>query len=135
MHEWNDPPGSCGIWEAQVVLQRSRAQACITTPIRGAVHLKPEAEPYTPCRTTRGSKRASVSKTSKATQAENVLMRALGIVLDDLEGNDDNIAELAEIFESPLREQHIRVIAALFGKEVPPMSDMAAGEQVVVGAA
>ena len=88
-----------------------------------------------PRRTTRGSKRASVSKVGKATQTENVLMRALGVVLEDLEGNDDNIAELAEIFESPLREQHIRVIAALFGKEVPPVCDMVTGESVVMGAA
>ena len=62
-------------------------------------------------------------------------MRALGIVPEDLEGNDDNIAELAEIFDSPLRKYHIRVIATLFGKEVPPVSDMLTGASVVLGVA
>ena len=97
--------------------------------------LRPDAEHFTPRRTTRGSKRALASKLCKATQAENVLMRALGIVPEDLDGNEDNIAELAETFDSPLKEQHIRVIAALFGKEMPPVRDMAAGSSVVLGAA
>lgn len=97
--------------------------------------LRPEAEPYTPRRMTRGSKCAPVTKPTKATQAENVLMRALGLVPEDLEGNKDNVAELAELFDSPLREQHIQVIAALFGKEVPSECDMTTGTTVVVGAA
>ena len=75
----------------------------------------------------------SPASNNKATQAENVLMRTLGIFPEDLEGNDDHITELAEIFESPLREQHIRVIAALFGKEVPPTQAMSSGTTVVVG--
>ncbi|XP_073362417.1 uncharacterized protein [Aegilops tauschii subsp. strangulata] len=54
-------------------------------------------------------------------------MKALGLVPEDLEGNEDTIAELAEIFDSPLREQHVRVIAALFGKEVPPTPDACSG--------
>lgn len=97
--------------------------------------LRPEAEPFTPRRTTRGSKRAPTSKACKATQAESVLMRGLGIVPEDLDGNEENIAELAEIFDSPLREQHIRVIVALFGKEVPPARDLAVGSSTVLGAA
>ena len=70
--------------------------------------LRPEAEPFTPRRATHNAKRAPAGK-SKATQAENVLMRALGLVPEDLDGNDDKIAELAELFDSPLREQHVRV--------------------------
>ena len=58
--------------------------------------LRPDAEPFTPQRATRSAKRAPAAK-SKATQAENVLMRALGLVPEDLDGNDDTIAELAEI--------------------------------------
>lgn len=95
--------------------------------------LRPEAGPFTPRRATRSTKRAPASR-NKATQAENVLMRAVAIVPEDLEGNDDHIAELAELFESPLREQHIRVIAEMFGKEVPPVQDMSSGTTVVVGA-
>ena len=45
-----------------------------------------------------------------------------------------NIAELAEIFDSPLREHHIWVIAALFGKEVPPAHVMSSGTTMVIGA-
>ena len=52
-----------------------------------------------------------------------------------MDGNEENIAELAEIFDSPLKEQPIWVIAALFGKEMPPVRDMAAGSSVVMGAA
>lgn len=62
-------------------------------------------------------------------------MRALGLVPEDLDGNDDKIAELAELFDSPLREQHVRVIAALFGKEVPPAAEMSSGTTVLVGTA
>ena len=66
--------------------------------------LRPEAEPHTPWRATRSSKRAPASKATKATQAENVLIRALGIVPEDLEGNKDIISELVDILDSPLRE-------------------------------
>ena len=31
-------------------------------------------------------------------------MRALGLGPEDIEGNEDSIAELGEIFDSPLRE-------------------------------
>ena len=93
--------------------------------------LRPEAEPFTPRRETRSTRRASTVK-NKATHAENVLMRALGIMPEDLEGNDDHIVELAEIFKSPLREHHIRVIVALFGKEVPPAHEMSSGTAVEV---
>ena len=96
--------------------------------------LRPEAEPYTPRRATRSTKKAPATK-SKATQAENVLMKALGLVPEDLEGNEDTIAELAEIFDSPLREQHVRVIATLFGKEVPPTPDACSGAVEVLSVA
>ena len=58
-------------------------------------------------------------------------MRALDLVPEDLEGNEDSIAELADIFDTPLREQHIKVFAALFGKEVPPACELRAGNMVV----
>ena len=62
-------------------------------------------------------------------------MRALGLVPEDLEGNEDNIVELVEIFDSPLREQHIHVIMALFSKEVPPPWDMGSDMTMVMGEA
>lgn len=57
------------------------------------------------------------------------------MVPEDLEGNEDTIAELAEIFDSPLREQQERVIAALFGKEVPPTPDACSGAVEVLSVA
>lgn len=62
-------------------------------------------------------------------------MRALGLVPEDLDGNADKIVELSELFDSPLREQHVRVIAALFGKEVPSAPEMSSGTTVLVGTA
>lgn len=66
--------------------------------------LRPEAEPYTPRRTTRAAKRAPTAQKGKATPAENVLMRALGLALEDLEVDDAIIDELNVLFDSPLRE-------------------------------
>ena len=68
-------------------------------------------------------------------RAENMLMRVLGLVPEDLEGNEDSIAKLADIFDTPLREQHIKVIAALFGKEVPPACKLRADNTVVASPA
>lgn len=55
----------------------------------------------------------------RATPAENVLLRTLGLVPEDLDVEDAAVQELKALFDSPLREQHVRVIAALFGKEMP----------------
>ncbi|KAE8794045.1 hypothetical protein D1007_31340 [Hordeum vulgare] len=99
------------------------------TPSQGsqASNLRAEAEPFTPRRCTRGSKKLSEHKSNKASQAEDVLMRALGLVPDDLDVDDTVVTELQNIFDSPLRDQHVRVIAALFGKEVPPMDVLEKG--------
>lgn len=48
-----------------------------------------------------------------------MLLRALGLALEDLIADEEAIQELKDLFDSPLREQHVRVIAALFGKTVP----------------
>lgn len=55
----------------------------------------------------------------KATPAENVLLRALGLVPGDLVADDNDVQELNELFYPPLREKHVRIIGALFGKAVP----------------
>ena len=62
-------------------------------------------------------------------------MRALGLVPEDLDGNNDTIAELAKLFNSPLRDHHVRVIAALFGKDVPPAPMMSSGTTVLMSSA
>lgn len=48
--------------------------------------------------------------------AENILLHALGLVPDDLVADDEAIHELKDLFNSLLRDHHVRVIAALFGK-------------------
>lgn len=96
--------------------------------------LRPEAELFTPRHTTRGSRKAATTS-SKAIQAENVLMRALGLAHEDMDVDEGVISDLKELFDSPLREQHVRVIVALFGKEMPTWSEMATEPNAVVGAA
>ena len=56
---------------------------------------------------------------AKATPVENVLLHALGLVPADLVPHEDDVQELNELFDTPLRDQHVCIIAALFGKTVP----------------
>ena len=99
-----------------------------------ASNLRAEVEHFTPRRCTRGSKKLSEHKSCRASQAENVLMRALGLVPDDLDVDDTVVSKLQNIFDSPLRDQHVRVIAALFGKEVPSMDVLEKGSASAVRA-
>lgn len=75
-------------------------------------------DPFTPRRNTR-STATSTPKKSKATAAESVLLKALGIVPDDLAVQDDALGQLRELFDSPIQEPHLKAIAAIFGKSVP----------------
>ncbi|XBI66241.1 hypothetical protein VPH35_045865 [Triticum aestivum] len=84
-----------------------------------AATLRPQTEPFTPRCTTRTMKRLAPACTTKAIPVENMLLRALGLVSEDLTVDDEAVQELKDLFDSPLREQHVRVIAALFGKTVP----------------
>ncbi|XBH64439.1 hypothetical protein VPH35_118202 [Triticum aestivum] len=94
----------------------------LAPPILGEVQastLRVEAEPFTPRRTTRAAKKSAVQAAPRATPAENVLLRMLGLIPEDLEVEDTAVQELKSLFDSPLREQHVCVIAALFSKELP----------------
>lgn len=62
-----------------------------------------------------------------------MLLRALGLVPEDLTVDDVAVQELKDLLDSLLREQHVRVIAALFGKTVP-MHDTEASKARSVGA-
>ena len=42
------------------------------------------------------------------------------------------VSELQQLFNSPLREQHVRIIAALFGKIVPSADALAHDTDVIV---
>lgn len=72
-----------------------------------ASSLRPEAEPFTPRRSTRGSKRPAANRSTNVSKAENVLMRALGLVPDDLEVDEGLVSELREMFDS-LRQWSIQ---------------------------
>ncbi|KAI4975239.1 hypothetical protein ZWY2020_048846 [Hordeum vulgare] len=65
-----------------------------------ASNLRAEAKPFTPRRCTRGSKKLLDHKSNKVSQAENVLMRAWGLVPDDLDVDDTVVTELQNIFDS-----------------------------------
>lgn len=106
--------------------------ACImkklATPLLREVQastLRPKAEPFMPKRTTRAAKRNAASCTAKPKPAENVLLRALGLVPEDMVVDEAAVSELQQLFDSPLREQHVRIIVALFGKNVPSSDELA----------
>lgn len=61
-----------------------------------------------------------------------MLLRALGLVPEDLALDDGAVQELKELFDSPLRDQHVRVIAALFGKtRLPHEEEVGLGSEIV----
>lgn len=64
---------------------------------------------------------------AKPKSVENVLLRTLGLVPDDMVADEAAVLELQKLFDSPLREQHVHVIVALFGKMVPPVDELASG--------
>lgn len=101
--------------------------------LREVSSLRPEAEPFTPKRTTRATKRASGQSTAKPSKVENVLLRALGLVPEDMAVDDEAVKEFQELFDSPLREQHVRVIAALFGKCVPTNEELTCSAATEIG--
>lgn len=94
--------------------------------------LRPDATPFTPKRTTRAAKKNITASRAKESPVENVLLHALGLVPDDLSVDDGVVQELKALFDSPLKEQHVRIIAGLFGKTIPATEEMVASNAVVV---
>ncbi|KAK1632757.1 hypothetical protein QYE76_007072 [Lolium multiflorum] len=92
--------------------------------VETANKLNAQAEPFTPRRVTRRSATATPARADKpfkkATTAETVLLKALGITPTELSVNDDDLLAFQNLFDSPLREQHLRVVASIFGKIMPP---------------
>jgi hypothetical protein len=89
-----------------------------TAAVRGG------GEPCTPRRVTRASASllgSSVARTSKKTlAAEIVLLKALGIMPADLDVSDEAMQEFRDLFDSPVHDQHLRAMATIFGKSMPP---------------
>jgi hypothetical protein len=58
-------------------------------------------------------------RSKKESVAETTLLKALGIMPAELEVNDDALQDFRDLFDSPVREQHLRAMAAIFGKTMP----------------
>jgi hypothetical protein len=92
--------------------------------IESSKDLRADAEPFTPKRLTRSTAASRASRTAgkmprKVSTADTVLLTALGIAPSELTVNEAHLEELQQIFDSPLRDQHLRAIAALYGKTLP----------------
>lgn len=85
--------------------------------IEGARGVRTGQDPFTPRRTTRSLGIGGQRKT-KASMAETVLLKTLGIASDDLVVSDDALGQLPSVFDSPLQESQLRAIAAVFGKSI-----------------
>ena len=90
--------------------------------VEAAPVLRPGAEPFTPSRSGRlaPSNSHGGKQVKKANIAESTLLKALGIVPQDLVVTDESLQEFRALFDSPVREQQLRVLASIFGKTVPP---------------
>jgi hypothetical protein len=94
--------------------------------VESASSLRAEAEPFTPRRSTRFAMpaRHSIKAPKKTSTTESALLKALGISVDSLSADDDSIKELKQLFDSPLRDRQLHVLAAIFGKTMPPRSEI-----------
>jgi hypothetical protein len=88
--------------------------------------LRAAAEPFTPRRSTRFNTPASRSGKAprKASAAESALLKALGVSVDCLSADEDAIKELKQLFDSPLRDRQLHVLAAIFGKTMPARDEI-----------
>ncbi|KAM0907365.1 hypothetical protein ACQ4PT_016157 [Festuca glaucescens] len=96
-----------------------------------------EEEPATNRRVTRAAATAgevtpAPRKPRKVSAAETALLKALGITEAGLEASEEAIEEFRALFDSPVREQHLRVMAAIFGKTMPDRFERTAAGSVVV---
>jgi hypothetical protein len=90
--------------------------------VQSVTRLSVDEVQETPRRLTHSSGvRRPVSKPlKKASAAESVLLKVLGIMPANLEVDERALQDFCHLFDSPLQEQHLRAIAAIFGKVVPP---------------
>jgi hypothetical protein len=105
--------------------------------VESSTSLRADAEPFTPRRMTRSAAVAVVArgkKAPKASAAETVLLKALGICHEELSVDEEHLASFNEIFDSPLGDRHVRVMASIFGKMVPQSFDQQEGCRVVIAA-
>jgi hypothetical protein len=95
--------------------------------VQSNTRLRPEAEPFTPRRSTRFAtllRTTATKQTKKASAAEAVLLKALGISPTELAVDETALLEFRQFFDSLIREQHLRVLAAIFGKTLPARQEL-----------
>jgi hypothetical protein len=120
--------------DAQTVVEADRIKAfCarvlkmlappLLREIESSRKLNAEAEPFTPRRITRRAAAAPVAApgklSKKASAADTALLKALGITPEDLSVSNEDLLSLKKLFDSPLSNKHLRVVASIFGKVMP----------------
>jgi hypothetical protein len=96
--------------------------------VQAASTLRPEAEAFTPRRSTRGHGGAAPAVTSgkqprRASAAETALLKALGITPTDMSVDERALHDFEQLFDSPLRDRHVHVLASVFSKIMPERSE------------
>jgi hypothetical protein len=138
---------------AESALQQERAALCriktfcssilkklappLLREVESSSRLRADAQPFTPRRLTRSGAVAAQGRggrASKASVAETVLLKTLGIYPEDLSVEEEHLASFNEIFDSPLGDRHVRVMASIFGKLVPQSFEQQEGCRVEVAA-
>jgi hypothetical protein len=85
-----------------------------------ATWLRADVEPFIPKRVTRRSAAALAGTQVKtASAAESSLLKALGLCPENLSVDESDLRRFKEFFNSPVQDTHLRVMAAIFGKEIP----------------
>ncbi|KAK1686933.1 hypothetical protein QYE76_047781 [Lolium multiflorum] len=105
--------------------------------VESSSRLSADAQPFTPRRMTRTAAiavDARGKKAAKASAAETVLLKALGICPEELSVDEEHLASFHEIFDSPLGDRHVRVMASIFGKMVPQSFEQQESCRVAVAA-
>jgi hypothetical protein len=95
--------------------------------VESSAKLRATAEPFTPKRVTRrsnlGAETGCTAKAKKASAAESVLLKALGIVPAELAVDEEDVKLFRQMFDSPIREQQLRVVAAIFWEDAAEEPD------------
>jgi hypothetical protein len=94
-----------------------------------ASKLRGDAVLCTPRRITRNNSAGlpPAKQSKKASAVENVLMKALGLSPSDFMVDDQALLELQDVFDSPMKEEQLRVVAAILGKTLPSAFELAQG--------
>jgi hypothetical protein len=123
-----DTQGNAGLDAAALLKIKSFCASILKTlappllkEIETSSRLRAEAEEFTPRRVTRRSTLAvNTTQVKRASAAETTLLKALGVVPEELSVTGEDLVRFKQLFDSPLRAKHLRVLASIFGKILPP---------------